>query len=57
VKLTTGPVIGLLTINSGSATMKPYVLAGDLRKKGISIYTHPPPVALGETALLSGPFL
>jgi hypothetical protein len=36
--------------------MQPFVLASDLRKKGILIYAAPPPIVNGEPTVLSGAF-
>jgi putative Ig domain-containing protein/HYDIN/CFA65/VesB family protein len=52
-----GPPIGTLTINNGAATMKPYVLNSDLRKKGVAIYSQQPQLTSGATPLLSGSFI
>jgi hypothetical protein len=52
-----GRPIGTLTINNGSATMRPYVLNSDLRKKAIAIYAQPPQMAFGLAPVLSGPFI
>ena len=55
--VTMGRPIGTLTISNGAATMKPYVLNSDLRKKGIAIYSQPPQLAFGLAPVLSGSFI
>jgi hypothetical protein len=55
--VTMGRPIGTLTISNGAATMKPYVLNSDLRKKSVAIYGQPPQLASGLAPILTGPFI
>lgn len=55
--VTLGQPIGTITIAHGAGTMKPFILASDLRKKSIAIYRQPPPLAFGQAPILSGPFI
>jgi hypothetical protein len=57
VTMSGGPPIGTITIDNGAATMRPFVLASDLRKKGIAIYGQPPQLVFGQAPVLTGPFI
>ena len=53
--VTLGQPVGLITINGGAGSMRPYNTGNRvLRKDAIGIYAQPPPIPFGQPAILSG---
>ncbi|HMC72605.1 MAG TPA: choice-of-anchor D domain-containing protein, partial [Mycobacteriales bacterium] len=50
-----GRVVGTITLNNGSGSMKPFVYTNSLRKQSMAIYRQPPQP--GATPILSGGFV
>ncbi len=58
VTLSSGGLIGTITLNNGSGTMRPFVWAGELRKQEVQVFSTPPSAWTATTQpILIGPQL
>jgi hypothetical protein len=53
--VTVGRVVGTITLNNGSGSMKPFIYNGSLRKTSMQVYRGAP--TAGATPIMSGPFI